>query len=179
NWEEEQTNVLFVDPNAEEMIRHAGYSAEERQAFLADIIAKLLAYRSKSIRSRLDDKPMIGWSALMLKGLVAAYRDFNNEEYLELARGIAVFIESHNTLDGKLLHQPTDANRSIPAFLDDYACSIEAYIALYEATFEETWLTRARELANQALTLFYDEESSTLYYTATDAEQLIARKSEI
>lgn len=179
NWEEEQTNVLFVDPNDEEMIRQAGYSAEEWQAFLADIKAKLLAYRSKRIRPGLDDKQLTGWNALMLKGLVDAYRAFDNEEYLELAHGVAVFIESHNTLDGKLLHQPTDANRSIPAFLDDYACSIEAYIALYEATFEEKWLTRARELAKQALTLFYDEESSTLYYTATDAEQLIARKSEI
>jgi uncharacterized protein YyaL (SSP411 family) len=63
--------------------------------------------------------------------------------------------------------------------LDYYGCNIEEYIALYEATFEELWLQKAKFLADKAITLFYDKEAAAFYYTATDAEELIARKSEI
>lgn len=179
SWTEEQTNVLFVEPKDDHLIQEAGYSAEEWLAYLRSVKSKLLAYREQRVRPGLDDKQLTGWNALMMKGLVDAYRAFGNGEYLQLARDIARFITQENTEEGKLLHQPADSNRSIPAFLDDYACTIEAFIALYEATFEEKWLNSAKDLAEQALGLFYDAESSTLFYTAADAEQLIARKSEI
>lgn len=179
NWTDEQTNVLFVESRDEHLIRETGYTVEEWHDYLRNIKAKLLGYRSLRVRPGLDDKQLTGWNALMMKGLVDAYRTFENQEYLKLAQDIAAFIENENMKEGKLLHQPADVNRSIPAFLDDYACTVEAYIALYEATFEEQWLYKARSLAEQALVLFYEEASGTLYYTAVDAEQLIARKSEI
>jgi uncharacterized protein YyaL (SSP411 family) len=66
-----------------------------------------------------------------------------------------------------------------PAFLDDYAFTAEGFIALYEATFSEQWLTDADALIEEVMVSFYDENDRTFYYTANDAELLIARKSEI
>ena len=68
---------------------------------------------------------------------------------------------------------------AIIAFLDDYANTIEAFIELYEVTFDEQWLQTAKALADQAIKQYYNKQTGIFYFTAADDEQLIARKSEI
>ncbi|MBL1407801.1 thioredoxin domain-containing protein [Sphingobacterium faecale] len=179
NWSEEQTNIPFVNSKNNHLIEEAGFTADDWAAYLTEIKSKLLQYRATRVRPGLDNKQLTGWNALLAKGLVDAYRTFADPEYLSTAIGIAHFLAMDCTVEGYLLHQPKDHNRSIDGFLDDYAFTIEAYIALYEATFEEIWLYKAKKLADRAITLFYDRETATFYYTANNGEELIARKSEI
>lgn len=179
NWTEEQINIPFVSSEDQELIKEAGYTEEEWQSHLKEIKAKLLNYRSKRIRPGLDHKQLTTWNSLFLKGLVDAYRTFNNDHYLDLAKGVAGFIEELCCQNGRLLHQPSDKNRTIFGFLDDYAFTIEAYIALYEATFEEKWLNKAKSYSELAIEQFFDSEEGIFYYSGADAEVLIARKSEI
>ena len=180
NWSEEQINIPFVHDTSNELIAEAGFSAFEWDAYLREIKTKLLAYRNKRIRPGLDHKQLTTWNALLLKGLVDAYRVFNDIEHLHLALGIANFIANECTSkESELLHQPQDDNRKIEGFLDDYAFVIEAYIALYEATFEEKWIQKAKDLAEKAIYLFYDPNVKAFYYTSSNAEELIARKSEV
>ncbi|WP_149913204.1 thioredoxin domain-containing protein [Sphingobacterium cavernae] len=179
NWSEEQINIPFVDSSNNKLIQDAGFSEEERYSYLKEIKAKLLAYRSHRVRPGLDHKQLTTWNALLLKGLVDAYRVFDDSAHLDLALGIAHFIERECMSNDILLHQPEDQNRKIEGFLDDYAFTIESYIALYEATFEEKWIYNAKDLADKAIKLFYDAEVKTFYYTSSNAEELIARKSEI
>jgi uncharacterized protein YyaL (SSP411 family) len=179
NWTEEQINIPFVNSDDLSMISEAGYSEEEWQEHLKDIKSKLLLYRSKRIRPGLDHKQLTTWNALFLKGLVDAYITFNKQEFLDLAIGIANFIEDKCCQNGRLLHQPSDHNRTIYGFLDDYAFTIEAYISLYEATFDEVWINKTKSYSDIAISLFYDENIGTFYYSSSEAEVLIARKSEI
>src|SRR5690606_29017974 len=179
NWTEEQINIPFVNPEDQELINEAGYSEEEWQEHLKEIKAKLLEYRSKRVRPGLDHKQLTTWNALFMKGLVDAYRTFGNAHFLDLAEGIANFIEEHCCQNGRLLHQPSDHNRTILGFLDDYAFTIESYIALYEATFEEKWLEKAKSYLEIAISQFFDDQEAIFYYSSSDAEVLIARKSEI
>lgn len=179
NWTEEQINIPFVQAEDEQIISESGYSEEEWDSHLKEIKSKLLAYRSKRIRPGLDHKQLTTWNALFLKGLVDAFRTFHEERYLKLALGIANFIESKCCQNGRLLHQPSDSNRTIFGFLDDYAFTIEAYISLYEATFDESWLNKAKTYTDVAISQFYDGSIGTFYYSGIDAEVLIARKSEI
>ncbi len=179
NWSEEQINIPFVNGEHDNLIAEAGFSPQEWSVYLQEIKKKLLNYRAKRVRPGLDTKQLTSWNALLLKGLIDAYRVFGNNDYLSSALGIASFLDNSCHHEGQLLHQPADHNRRIPAFLDDYAFSIEALIALYEATFDEGWLVRAKMLADRAIQLFYDVNDQTFYYTASDAEELIARKSEI
>jgi len=179
NWTEEQINIPFVNPEDHELVNEAGYSEEEWQEHLKEIKAKLLEYRSKRVRPGLDHKQLTTWNALFLKGLVDAYRTFGNAHFLDLAEGIANFIEEHCCQNGRLLHQPSDHNRTILGFLDDYAFTIESYIALYEATFEEKWLEKAKSYLEIAISQFFDDQEAIFYYSSSDAEVLIARKSEI
>jgi uncharacterized protein YyaL (SSP411 family) len=179
NWSEEQINIPFVDSSNNKLIQEAGFSEEDWYSYLKEIKSKLLAYRSNRVLPGLDHKQLTTWNALLLKGFVDAYQVFEDQDHLDLAINIAYFIEQECTFEGNLLHQPEDKNRKIDGFLDDYAFTIESYIALYEATFEEKWIERAKKLANKAIELFYDAEAKTFYYTSSNAEELIARKSEI
>lgn len=180
NWSEEQINIPFVQPSNQQLIQEAGFTPEEWDSYINEIKAKLLDYRSNRVRPGLDHKQLTTWNALMLKGLVDAYRIFGDESHLELALNVAHFIQKHCTVDNNtLLHQPKDSNRQIEAFLDDYAFTIEAFVVLFEATFDEKWIYAAQELAYKAIDLFYDGHAKTFYYTAKNAEELIARKSEI
>ncbi|PRD47305.1 thioredoxin domain-containing protein [Sphingobacterium haloxyli] len=180
NWDEEGTNVLYCDIEADKMAFESGFSEDNWEKYLREVKKKLLSYREKRIRPGLDHKQLTSWNALFLKGLVDAYRVFDKQTYLDLALQTASFIKKYCFSDkDRLLHQPADDNRQIYGFLDDYAFTIDSFIALYEATFEESWLDEARGLVENAINLFYHEENKTFFYTAHDAEQLIARKSEI
>ena len=179
NWTEEQTNIPFVRTDDEDLIRDVGFETAQWDEYLGEIKKKLLEYRSKRVRPGLDHKQLTTWNALMLKGLLDAYRVFNKEKYLSLALDTAKFLEQYAMHDGEMLHQPADQNRAIPGFLDDYAFTIEAFIALYETIFEEEWLEKAKNLMDKAISFFFDASQGTFYYTGDQAEELIARKSEI
>lgn len=179
NWEEEGTNVLKIAVDADKMAQEAGFSEAEWEACLADAKRKLIDYRNERVRPGLDDKLLTSWNAMMLKAFVDAYRVFGVSDYLEVALANAAFIKARlYAQDGGLWRQPPANGKTIGGFLDDYAFTIEAYIALYEATFDEAWLHEAKRLVTYVLANFYDEEASAFFYTSVHAEPLIARKTE-
>ena len=179
NWEEEGTNVLYCHTGDDNMIAQSGFSPTEWEDYLYEVKTKLRKYREKRVKPGVDHKQLTSWNALFLKGLVDAYRVFDNKNYLDLALQTANFMKSYCfSTDGNLLHQPEDQNRKIDGFLDDYAFTIESFICLYEATFQEDWLNEAHTLTEKAIDMFYDTDDKAFYYTAHQAEELIARKSE-
>ncbi|MGK6351974.1 thioredoxin domain-containing protein [Parapedobacter sp. DT-150] len=180
NWEEEKTNVLKIDVEADHLAHDAGFAPDEWETYLTQGKQKLLDYRSQRVRPGLDDKLLTSWNALMLKGFLDAYRVFDVPEYLKAALDNAHFIRQYLYAEnGGLLHQPAANGKAIEGFLDDYAFCIDAFIALYEATFDEDWLTEAKRLMDHVLGHFYDTDAATFFYTSSVAEQLIARKQEI
>ena len=68
---------------------------------------------------------------------------------------------------------------SINAFLDDYAFTIEAFISLYQVTFDEKWLNDAKLLTEYAIEHFYDDKNGMFFYTSDVDAPLIARKMEV
>lgn len=179
NWIEEKTNIPFVNNKSKELKKSSSFNDEEWKILLTDSKQKLLQYRAQRVRPGLDHKQITTWNALLLKGFIDAYKAFHEEQHLTKAFQVANFIENKCYFDGVILHQPLDSNRKIEGFLDDYAFTIEAFIALYEITFDEKWLMQAKTLMDQVLDLFYSKSSKTFYYTSKNAEELIARKSEI
>ncbi|HEY8931089.1 MAG TPA: thioredoxin domain-containing protein, partial [Mucilaginibacter sp.] len=183
NWEEEHSNVLFRRDTDEQLAEKLGLPITGLQEKVAAAKQKVFTARSYRIRPGLDNKILASWNGLMLKGLCDAYRAFNKREYLELALKNADFILTHlvnkeGRLNRIFKHIPT-GNDKAEAFLDDYANVADALIALYEITFDEQWLMQAKCMIDLAIQLFYEDEKGIFYFTASDDEQLIARKSEI
>lgn len=186
NWEEEETNVLFRKDNDKQLAVKLGLSEEDLSAKIKEAKARVLEARSKRIRPGLDNKILASWNGLMLKGLCDSYRAFNKQEYLDLALKSAGFILNHLiSKNGRLLRVASLSSEegrggaNEVSFLDDYANIIDAFIALYEVTFDEKWVHEAKKLTNTALEHYYDKTSGMFFYTADDDEELIARKAEL
>ncbi|WP_317044368.1 thioredoxin domain-containing protein [Confluentibacter citreus] len=139
----------------------------------------LLTVRNKRDKPRLDDKTLTSWNALMLKGYVDAYRVLDDKSYLEAAEKNAKFIISNQLRkDGGLNHNYKDGKSTINGYLEDYSATIEAFIALYENTLNETYLTTARDLANYSFDHFFDENSKMFYFTSNSDASLVSRSIE-
>src|SRR5690606_5024756 len=74
---------------------------------------------------------------------------------------------------GKIYHSYISGKASIDGFLDDYAHISEAYLALYEVTFNEDHLKASRQLTDKAIEEFLDEKTGLFYYSK--AENLITK----
>src|SRR5690554_351582 len=55
NWSEEETNVLYIDFDADKLSEGAGFSPDEWESYLAETKKKLFDYREQRIRPALDD----------------------------------------------------------------------------------------------------------------------------
>ncbi|QHS57593.1 thioredoxin domain-containing protein [Mucilaginibacter sp. 14171R-50] len=180
NWEEEASNVFFRREEDAELAEKLGLAVEELTRRINTARQKVLEARGKRVRPGLDNKILASWNGLMLKGLCEAYRAFNKPEYLTLALKNAEFIND-KMLNGAKLSRvyKRDGKDDAATFLDDYANVIDAFIALYEVTFNEDWLIQAQKLTDYTLAHYYNADGGIFYYTADNNEQLIARKSEI
>ncbi|MDW7693726.1 thioredoxin domain-containing protein [Flammeovirgaceae bacterium SG7u.111] len=179
NWED-SINILFNT----KAIEAVAIEVEMKKAALENSIAsaksKLMEARSKRVRPGLDDKILTSWNALMVKGYIDAYSAFGKQKYLEKALTGAEFIVKTTLQEGNRLNRNyKDGKSSINAFLDDYALTVDAFITLYQVTFNEQWLYKAQDLTNYALEHFYDEGSGYFFYTSDQDPALIARKVEL
>ncbi len=160
--------------------------AQKNQISEGDLLKKiencrelLLAERAKRSRPRLDDKILCSWNGLMLKGLTDAYRFLGDEKYLNLARQNAIFLQKNflRQPDG-LYHNHKEGKSSIAGYLEDYAALIDGYLGLYEVSFEEKWLFTAKELAEQCLRNYYDDNSGLFFFSSKNEEFTIRRTLE-
>jgi uncharacterized protein YyaL (SSP411 family) len=143
-------------------------------------LENLLRIRENRVRPGLDDKILTSWNGLLLRGLVDAYRALGDGDILDLARRNADFLLQNTTRgEAGLWHSYKGGVAKIEGFLDDYAALIDAFTALYQVTFDESYLRRAERWADYALTHFWDEADGLFFYTDTAAEALIARKKEV
>ncbi len=149
-------------------------------ASFLDIKNKLLTVRDRRERPGLDDKILTSWNAMMLIGLVDAYRALGDEQHLELALQNAHFLKTYVIReDYSLTRSFKDGVASIQGFLDDYAYLADAFIHLYQISFDESWLILADKLSAYAVEHFYDASANRFYYTSSKDPELIMRPSEM
>jgi uncharacterized protein YyaL (SSP411 family) len=140
----------------------------------------LLQARARRVRPALDDKRLTSWNALMIAALADAGALLPEPRYAEAAIGAADFVwEQMRGRDGRLLRSFNGGEARIGAYLEDHAFLLEAMLSLYEASFDERFFVRARELGEQILERFHDERRGGFFVTASDAEPLIARRKDL
>lgn len=177
NWEH-KNNILFqteLNEKFGEPYKLKAYEVEEK---ISALNVKLLRERNKRIAPGIDTKIISGWNGMVIKGLTDAYNAFGDEKFLNLATETGTFIQS-KMIDGNLKRSYKDGVANIDGYLEDYAFVIQGFLSLYEATFNEDWLTAALKLTDETITNFYDPKDNLFYFTSNEAESLIARKKEI
>jgi len=172
--------ILLRSENDETIAKKHNLSVEELQKIVNKSNVTLLSVREKRIKPGLDDKTLTSWNALMLKGYVDAYNTFGEKTFLDAALKNASFIiENQLRKDGGLNHNYKNGTSNLDGYLEDYSFTIEAFIALYEATFNEKWLNTANHLMKYSIAHFYDDETGFFFFTSNNAKGLIARKMEL
>ncbi|NNC69558.1 MAG: thioredoxin domain-containing protein, partial [Flavobacteriaceae bacterium] len=177
-WEKGNYVLIRSESNAEFIEKHK-ISAEELDSKIKSWKTLLYKEREKRSRPRLDDKSLTSWNALMLKAYLDAYRVFGNEDYLNSAKRNAEFIiDQQLKEDGGLYHSYKDGKSTINGYLEDYSAVIDAYITLYENSFEDKWLNSAKNLTNYAFDHFFNDNNKMFYFTSDDDASLVTRNIE-
>jgi uncharacterized protein len=141
---------------------------------------RLYDVRAKRVWPGLDDKRLTSWNALMISALADAGAVLGERRYLDAASACADFLlDTMRDEQDHLLRTFKDGRAHLNAYLEDHAFLIEALLTLYEATFEPRWFAAARELADQTIGRFADEERGGFFETSSDHERLVARRKDL
>ena len=146
-----------------------------KEGILEKAKQKLFAARAKRVRPGRDEKVLVSWNALAIRGMAHAGRVFGREPWIASARRALGFIRSRMWRDGRLLATSKDGHAHLAAYLDDYAYLMAALIELLQSEFSLQDLEFAEQLAEVLLAQFEDAEGGGFFFTARDHEALIHR----
>ena len=135
----------------------------------------LFKIRKERIHPLKDDKILTDWNGLMIAAYTKAGLAFNNQSYIKSAEKSAHFILK-NLIDGegRLKKRYRNGSSGVEAHLDDYAFVIWGLLELYEATFNNYYLSEAIRL-NEIMVEEFWNENGAFYLGSDKSEQLIIR----
>jgi uncharacterized protein YyaL (SSP411 family) len=162
NFENKHWHLRIAAPAQNESLLRAGKE-------------KLFAAREKRVRPGRDEKILVSWNGLAIRGMAHAGRVFARPEWIASARRALDFIRAAMWRGGRLLATYKDGRAHLNAYLDDYAFLLAALLELAQERFSNDDLAFARQLADVLLEQFEDAEAGGFFFTARDHEQLIHR----
>ncbi|WP_417611323.1 thioredoxin domain-containing protein [Owenweeksia hongkongensis] len=141
---------------------------------------ELLKVRAERVAPGLDDKSLTSWNALMITGLVDAYKAFGDSHYLGLAKKNGEWLLKNQVRkDGSLFHSYKKGKSSIDGLIEDYTFAIQGFLDLYEATFDVKYLDEANVWMKYAKANFEDEGTGLFFTRSKNSKQLIAKSMEV
>ena len=178
-WEDGNYVLMRRDDIAQSLLDF-NLSASELEKEIEACRVILRQELKSRIKPGLDDKMISSWNAMMCSAYAKAALVFRNDEYSEIARASANFLRTKMCSDKwELWRTFKNGKARIPAFLEDYAFTIQAWIDVYQLADDESYLRDAKALLEKSLQLFQNNGSPLLYYTAVNASSLVTRTSEI
>lgn len=176
----EKNNYVLIRKESNNIFcKENNFSIEQLNEKIYNWKKIILKEREKRSKPRLDDKTLTSWNTLMLKGYLDAYRVFGEKDFLEAALKNASFIKNKQLKkDNSLFHSYKNGKSTINAYLEDYASSIDAFISLYQNTFDQQWLDIAERLTTYTFKHFFDKQSNLFYFTSDQDPKLITRTFE-
>lgn len=174
-WEDEKYVLILKVSDADFAKKHNISKAllQEKVTLWKNI---LKSARKEKTKPNLDDKILTSWNALMLKGYVDAYKALGDKNYLQSALKNANFITNNLLEKEKLFRNYKDGKATIEAYSEDYATVIDAFMNLYEVTFDEKWLHLSKKLMNYTIKNYLNTKNSMFYFTSNSSNNLISRK---
>jgi len=173
-------NVLYRKDMAD--IPHGSFPvpAEEMATRIETIRTSLFAARQQRPRPLRNEMVLADWNGLMIAALAKAAQAFACPAYAKAAAKAADGILSQmRSPDGSLFHRYHTGEAAVLGFADDYADMVYGLTMLYEAMFDERYLTAARDLISFLLAHFQDPDEGGFFTTPDNGEHLLIRTTEI
>ena len=175
----EGKTILNITQKASEYAQQHGIALDR----LVDVVQRgkksLWAEREKRIHPLLDDKVLASWNGMMLRSFAEAGAALERQDYLDAAVKNANFLLETMRPDGKLLRTYRVGQAKLPGYLEDYSSVADGLLALYEATFDQRWLTESISLADRMIELFWDDGVGGFYDTSAEHDQLVVRPRDV
>lgn len=157
--------ILLRDKSDDDFASENGISRSKLREKVVSWNSTLLEERSTRIRPALDNKILTAWNALMITGLVDAFRAFGEEKFVDLAISCAGrFSEDYITSERKLFRCISENDQNIDGFSEDYALLIQAFLCLFEITGKEDYLNTADALMQYTFENFFDEKTGLFLF---------------
>lgn len=174
----EGQNIPNVTRSVDDVAKQENVSSEHLREALTRGVAKLFAVREKRIKPARDEKVLTAWNGLMLASFAEAGAILEREDYTEIARRNASFLQDNLKRDGLLLRTYKDGVAKLNAYLEDYAYLAEGLLTLYETTGEAAWFKQAREITDKMISEFWDDADGGFFYVGSSHEELIVRSKD-
>jgi uncharacterized protein YyaL (SSP411 family) len=171
--EDRRQNVLFINMDVETLSAKYGMPVEECKSRIKTVKTTLLNIREQRERPNIDSKIISSWNALFLSGLCEAYRSFGEDYLLEQAKDIANSLTKDYILDDYRMFRIYE--NKTPAFLDDYAFSIAAFVRLYRITGDRFYYKTIKGLLDYTFKHFYDEKTGMFFFNDDSVPSIIPR----
>jgi uncharacterized protein YyaL (SSP411 family) len=175
----EGRSILHVPLDPQIVASRAHMDVEMLELVLERARRVLLEARSRRVWPGRDEKILAAWNGLMLRGVATAARVFDRPEFVKLAVKNAEFLAREMVRGGRVMRSHKEGVTRISGFLEDHAGVALGFLAVYELTFDEKWVKRAREIADAMIEWFWDDSVGAFFDTARDAEKLITRPRDV
>ena len=172
-------NVLTKIPENKPLI-----AEEKYQEALEEAKKILFQERLKRPRPGLDIKILTSWNAMMISAFCKCGTVLANADYITTALKAANFVRNvlWNPETKRLLRsvyggkeELENLENPIQGFVDDYVFTVGAFLDLYQATLQETWLSAAVDVQGTLDLLFLDQAEGG-YFTSKEGDaQIILR----
>jgi uncharacterized protein len=174
-------NVLHLANDIFDTAKEFGKSYDEIDDILSESKRMLLEKRIKRPKPHRDDKILTSWNSLMISAFAKGYNITCEKKYREAAERCCSFILENlwNKKENILYHRYRDGDVKFLSALEDYSYFIKALLDLYETAFKETYLKSAIEIAQAAISKFYDKSNSGFYDSEPGAEDIILKTKDI
>ncbi|MCS6980870.1 MAG: thioredoxin domain-containing protein [Flavobacteriales bacterium] len=133
----------------------------------------LKPFRKRKAKPALDNKALMGWNALLIKGLAEAALAFPNEDFMPRALNLASVFWNHFRLgDGRWCRARYEGHTPLLARADDLAFATEALTYLAAVSGCDSLWGQAKELAETAIEQFYDPHKG-LFHMQSRSDTLL------
>lgn len=174
---EEDTNILHCGEHSRKVRQTPAPSDGDFEEKLHVACSRLYAARRTRVAPAVDDKILASWNGLAISAFAQAYQVTGNAAYLDSAKKAADFVLRTMMKGDVLYHSYRQGSLLEVELLEDYAYLAAGLIELYQASFDETYLTHARRLVARARTIFL---SNDIFYSSPAlADDLAVRPREV
>lgn len=160
----ERQNILHLPLALDEYAKKHKMELPQLLEKVDKISTVLRQVREKRVHPLRDDKILTAWNGMVISALTEAAISLNNSTYLKEAKQAAEFLWQNNRMaSGRLFRAYLNGTASVAAAQEDYAYFAEALLRLYDATGDDNWLQKAKQITDIMLEDFWDKEQGGFF----------------
>ena len=163
-------HLRITPPDADEP--NIGYQISEQ---IEESRSRLIEVRHQRQQPFKDDKVLVSWNALAIKGLLQAGAKVGEEDYINAAEKAIDYIRETHWSENHLLSTSRNGKAHIHGYLDDYAYLLDAILASLSMRWNSTYLQFATELADTMIDRFESKKNGGFFFSAKEHRTPIQR----